>query len=568
MNSETRNCQNCKNEFTIDSDDFVFYGKMNVPAPTFCPDCRRQRRLAWFNLVNLFHRNCDLCQTRFISMYPPEADYVVYCPKCWWSDKWDWRDYGRDYDFSRPFFEQFNELMHQVPLLGLSINVNTTPGSPYNNHCADLKDCYLTFNSDFSQECAYGVNVTRNREVLDCSMVMDCDACYDCMCLYKSNKTIGCRGNNRFCIDSAFLRDCENCTDCFMCANLKNKQYCFKNQQLTKEEYQKIRQSYNLGSWVVYNNAKEEAEEFWKTIPPKPTWDTLSVNCTGSYMFECKNCYECYDVANCEDCKYVMSLWRAPQKNCYDISGFGYAIENCYEAGVAGEFASNLRFTQESGIHLMDAEYCKLALGGKNQFGCISARKGENVIFNKQYSKKEFKELREKIIEHMNNVPFLDKKGNTYEYGEFFPMELSPFPYNITFANLFDIKEKEEILSLGLKYQDKEDREYEITLPSGKIPNTIEDISESILRETIGCSNCDKGFKLIELEFSFLKKMNLPIPRQCPFCRIHEKLTIWVDNMTLKDRICMNCNTQFRTHYDENRAPNILCKECYKKEYL
>jgi hypothetical protein len=30
MNPETKNCQNCKKDFTIESDDFIFYEKMNV----------------------------------------------------------------------------------------------------------------------------------------------------------------------------------------------------------------------------------------------------------------------------------------------------------------------------------------------------------------------------------------------------------------------------------------------------------------------------------------------------------------------------------------------------------
>lgn len=563
---EIRNCQNCKKEFTIEQNDFSFYQKIKVPPPTFCPDCRRQRRLAWFNLINLFHRNCDLCGERFISMYPSEAKYKVYCAQCWWSDKWDWREYGREYNFSRPFFEQFNELMHEVPLLGLSINSTTTIGSPYNNHAADLKDCYLTFNTDFNQECAYGVFMTRSRESLDSSMVMDCDSVYDCACVYKSNRLIGTRGNNRFCVDSAFLRDCENCTDCFMCVNLKNKKYCFKNEQLTREEYLKKRKEYNLSSYTEYIKIKQEAEEFWKKFAPKPMWDTLSVNCSGSCVFHSKNCHECYDVTDSEDCKFCMMLWKAPQKNCYDVSAFGYALENSYEAGVAGEYASNLRFTQESGLHLLDAEYCKLSIGGQNHLGCVSVKKGVNVIFNKVYSKEEFSILREKIIKHMNEMPYKDKLGNTYTYGEFFPPELSPFPYNITFADLFYSKSKPEIESQGLNFLTKEEKSYEVTLKADNLPDNIKDANDNILKEVIECNTCNKGFQIIEMELRFLRKIGVPLPRMCPFCRINKKLNIWVGRMTLKDRVCDECGIEFRTMYSEIEAPHVLCKKCYQNE--
>ena len=42
--SETKVCQNCKKDFVIEPDDFAFYEKMKVPAPTFCPDCRMTQR--------------------------------------------------------------------------------------------------------------------------------------------------------------------------------------------------------------------------------------------------------------------------------------------------------------------------------------------------------------------------------------------------------------------------------------------------------------------------------------------------------------------------------------------
>lgn len=33
---ETKSCQNCKKDFIIEPEDFNFYSKMKVPAPTWC----------------------------------------------------------------------------------------------------------------------------------------------------------------------------------------------------------------------------------------------------------------------------------------------------------------------------------------------------------------------------------------------------------------------------------------------------------------------------------------------------------------------------------------------------
>ena len=99
MNTEERNCQNCKQSFVIEPDDFSFYEKMSLPVPTFCPDCRRERRLAWRNNMSLYNSKCALCDKSVITIYAPDSGLTIYCNKCWWSDKWDPKDYGVDYDF-------------------------------------------------------------------------------------------------------------------------------------------------------------------------------------------------------------------------------------------------------------------------------------------------------------------------------------------------------------------------------------------------------------------------------------------------------------------------------------
>jgi hypothetical protein len=147
MNPETKTCQNCKKDFTIEVEDFVFYKKMEVPAPTFCPDCRLQRRLAWMVNINLFKRKCDLCGEEGICKYEPKSPFVIYCYKCWWSDKWDPVSYQKEIDFAKPFLEQFKELFCETPILGLSIDTITGELSPFVNHCDYAKNCYMIYYS-------------------------------------------------------------------------------------------------------------------------------------------------------------------------------------------------------------------------------------------------------------------------------------------------------------------------------------------------------------------------------------------------------------------------------------
>ncbi len=84
---ETKQCTNCPEEFEITNRDQKYYERIKVPAPTFCPTCRQQRRYAIRNERNLHKRECDMCQKSIISMYSPDKPFPVYCPECWWGDK-------------------------------------------------------------------------------------------------------------------------------------------------------------------------------------------------------------------------------------------------------------------------------------------------------------------------------------------------------------------------------------------------------------------------------------------------------------------------------------------------
>ena len=151
---ETKNCQSCKNPFTIEPDDFSFYEKMKVPPPTFCQYCRAERRFAFRNERKLFKATSFFSGENIFSLYPPLACRKVVTDKEWFEDSWNAMEHGRDFDFSKDFFTQFFELEKDVPAYAL--NVERMIDSPYAANAATLKDCYLCFNSNSSENCLYG----------------------------------------------------------------------------------------------------------------------------------------------------------------------------------------------------------------------------------------------------------------------------------------------------------------------------------------------------------------------------------------------------------------------------
>ena len=112
-------CQNCKQDFIIEPDDFSFYEKIKVPPPTFCPECRAIRRMIGANERVLYKRKCDITGEQIFSMFPEDVSFPVYETKKWYSDEWDPYQYAMDYDFSKPFFEQFAKLFNKVPRMAL-----------------------------------------------------------------------------------------------------------------------------------------------------------------------------------------------------------------------------------------------------------------------------------------------------------------------------------------------------------------------------------------------------------------------------------------------------------------
>ena len=100
-----------------------------------CPEERLRRRLQWNKILTLHKRTSDLSGESIISMHPLDSPLVVYSQKEWWSDEWNPLDYGRDFDFSRPFFEQFAELMRIVPHMSLENQYDALENSDYVNCC-------------------------------------------------------------------------------------------------------------------------------------------------------------------------------------------------------------------------------------------------------------------------------------------------------------------------------------------------------------------------------------------------------------------------------------------------
>jgi Zn ribbon nucleic-acid-binding protein len=130
-------CHKCSAPYSVEDKDLHFYKKIDVPEPKLCPDCRQQRRFVFRNEWGLHKRKCDKCGINMVAMFPT-GERLVYCDKCWWSDEFDPRNYGREFDFNRSFFKQMDDLLRTIPLPRLVIG--DCENSEYTNYAWKLKN--------------------------------------------------------------------------------------------------------------------------------------------------------------------------------------------------------------------------------------------------------------------------------------------------------------------------------------------------------------------------------------------------------------------------------------------
>jgi len=579
MDQETKTCQNCKKDFIIESDDFSFYEKIKVPPPTWCPECRMQRRMTFRNERILFRRKCALCGKDVITMYHLQAQVVVYCNDCWWSDKWDAAEYGIEYDFNTPFFTQFERLLKKVPRMALEAYQNEN--SPYSNYTWFGKNIYLSPSTIYSENILYSHGITRCQDSMDCIYIYDSQLCYECIDCQKCSNSIFLT-DCKECIDCSFLYDCRGCINCYMSSNLRNKSYVFKNEELEKIEYERKMKEINFADCRVLSSCIQEYEVLRTGAIHRFADLFKTVNSTGNSLINAKNAKHCFTCEKIEDVSY--SLRMTEIKDSADLYGVGNGAELLYEGVNVGYRDSLIRFSMNTFEEIRDASYCDYCRTSKYIFGCVGLRNKQYHILNKEYSKEKYAEMVKEIESHMNKMPYIDEKGRIYTFGEFFPPEFSPFAYNESIAQEYYPSTEKEVVEAKFQWRPSEKKDYKITKNSDNLPSNIRDVENSIIGETIEClhkglcdEQCTTAFKVIDSELQFYRRMHLPLPQLCPNCRHYKRIKYRNPlNVQLWHRKCMcnmknhehfrECSNEFETSYAPDRPEIVYCEQCYQTE--
>lgn len=600
-----KNCGKSGVEFLVPKEDLEFLEKVSpvinekkilIPVPTLSPGERMRRRLAWRNEKSLYHRECAGTGKKIISMYKGSSEneeikrtkfsenngscgsddskiFKVYDNEFWWGDSWDARDYGRDFDFSRGFFEQFSELLLDVPKMA-RVQQGFNENSRFTNCASNNKNCYLTFSANENEDCLYSSNIDNSKDCLDCYWVDNCELAYQCIDCENSQR-IKFSQKLHQCNDSYYSYDCIGCSNILACVGLRQKKYQILNKAVSKEEFEKVVEEIRVNPRKLAE-VLEKLGDLFRKVPRKNLDLTNCENSLGDNLVNCKNSYQCFDSNNLEDCKYCDNLRFA--KDCMDVSYYGCTESNelIYESEGSGHGVFHSAFCKLCWGGCQNLYYCYECFNCEDCFGCTGLKKARYCILNKQYSKEEYFDLMARIIKKMketkkikvnianneNRISKITLDLPNGEWGEFFPIALSPFAYNETVAQDYFPIDSKIADKNGWKWLLENLKSSKYLGGEYKIPEKIEDVEDEICENILVCEKSKKNYKIQKSELNFYRKMKLPIPRFCPDVR-HSNRVKTRKSRKLVDRKCDNCQTQITSVFARDCGFQVFCEKCY-----
>ncbi len=545
-----KKCVTCGAQFEIVSEDILFYEKLRISAPNDCPVCVWENLMAHWNF-GIFRKTVSaLSGKSIITVLPETVAYPIYSFDEWVSDGWDPLRYGREYDATRPFFEQLKELQSNVPHPHQSGMHNTD--CEWSDDMWSCKNCYLCRSAEKCEDLSYGYRNVRCKNSLDLTFCFDTEASYGCTYCFKCFKVFH-SFDARDCMESTFLYDCRNCQHCFLCWNLRNKQYCILNEQLTKEEYARRMASYVTHSFAAMEELGRRYEELVaKRAIHRANYNVKTVNSTGNFLDGCKNCSDCYYLQGSEDSRHIFRGWNnrdsihcagsIVERSAMSVmDGFGYDLLGTSHTGNC-RYSAYLEYCEE-------CEYC---------FGCVGLRKKQYCILNKQYGKEEYGAAVVRIIEKMK------EEGS---WGMPLPYDMAPGGYNLSTAQFYFPETKERILARGGLWDDLKEIAKE-GIPAAELPDLIDNAPDTISKQAVICPYTNRRYNIASHELQFLREMRLPLPRAFPDYRtiVRSKRI----NVGRPERgVCAFCGTAIEHFYPKEWGyNNIACINCYQERVL
>jgi hypothetical protein len=556
-------CVSCNSSFELTSEDLLLIDKLTpeiggvafpLTPPDECENCRLMTKLAFAPGTELFRRNDSWSGKSILSIHPPVTDFPVITHQDYISDSWDAQQMSLPYDEKKNFFEQWRELRDRIPRPS-QINY-ASENCDYCSNIWNSKDSYLVC-GDSAVSSMYGLYSAGIYRCVDFYFVIESRFCYEGIHL-RNCERVHFSQDSENCYDSMFLFDCKSSRDCFCCTNLRQKQYCVFNKQLTKAEYMRFMEGVDSGSFQSMQSWKQKFAEFKLTQPHRAVFISSCEDSTGDHITGLKNCHHCFgadalgqDIINC---RYTSLFGRATD-NTFDVFSTADGSSHVYCSGPdigSGQsvyFSSNI--DKASNIF-----YCDQCAHLTDCFGCCGLKHRQYCILNTQYTKEEYTRITQSIVR---------KLMSERQWGKYFPREYSPVSYDHSIAQEYFPLTEPEAKDLGFRWSGYSSlpSSSDISIDANSLPDHIRDIDSEVLSKTLRSSS-GRLYRIIKQELEFYKEFNLPLPRYHHLERQgqrSQKRNPW----RLWMRACMECGKAMHTSYSLDRKERVVCLECYSK---
>ncbi len=536
--------------FTINDEELKFYKNLELVPPTLAPLERQRRRISFRNFTSLYHRSCSKTGKTIISMYDADAPFPVYSVEEWWKDDWDAKQFGRAVDLGAPFFPQYGALANEVPRT--SLNINQTENCPFGNSILQSRNCYMTFGCIHSEDCLYGHIIWSCKQCIDCLYAYESEWCSNsidivgCYEVHYSQEVVNCQ-------DSYFLYDCRSCQNCFACFGLRNKKYCLFNKQLTKEVYfSSLEKLLPLSHEAVETHSEWLENSVCTSAITPASFSNQAEDSTGNHIYYSKNCIGCFDIKRCENTRY-----------CFTVESFDHSCDISFAGGGGSRFCvDSLTLASCERVHYShfvqnssDVTCSEFCFNCHDLFGCNGLRNAQYCILNNQYSKEDYFSLRSQIIERMIH------EG---EWGEFFPVTISPFAYNEAIVNDYHPSEPSKVTQYGWRWKESHggDKNLKDAVEAALIPAFAHDLDDTICGQVFLCPETKKAFKLIKAEIDLCKRLKIPAPRKAFMARHRERLQRRGERRLWSTQ-CAACKASLISAFDPALRSRVMCETCY-----
>lgn len=563
----------------------VIWGKKySLPSPKYCYWVRMLKRHIFRNEKNFSYATCSKTGKKEVSIIHEWIRKIINT-----KDRYEEDFFQYWVSYSGNFEQDIKKLFETVPYLPR--RVLTSENSEYCNQAWDEKNCYLCIGWQNSENCMYSTYEVMSKYVFDSYAIVKSEIVYNSIHVFNSMKSFF---SNYLlnCYNVWFGHDLKNCKNVLFGFWLTDKEYIYKDIQYTKEEWEKIFDTYKQKiktiNWV--KELQKEFKEFVNLHPHKWVNNTNAENSIGTQINNTKNMIFGFWTDDNNDSFYCGIQGRSQNVIDVEASSMSEMIYNSIgSTKMYGSMVEVGNFWE-----LKNSYYGLYVWWGSNILWCFWLINQEYCILNKKYSKEERELLAQKIAKE------LQSKGKR---GEFFDTELSPFPYNDTVTNKYfpikniktnneiqtinpnwigtvEILEPEKFISNAIldlwgeeKFKIKRrTKNQEINLPEkvkaikvNEVPDNIDDVQQDILNKVVLCEVTGRPFRIMKLELDFHKQYGLALPTRYPEYRDEQRFTI-LPSRFLDLVTCQKCWKETICEYKSIYEYKIRCEECYNKE--